>query len=125
MTEQNSGAESVAPSAEQQPAQQTVTQTPEQQPVVEQSGVEPSTGDSQPGEPGTVEGQPVPAEPVVDGTDEPLAVERDAADRGEAEGTLPHPYVPGFGVSGKFAEHAGAQDTDDDGESVVREGGSQ
>lgn len=99
MSEQQN--ESVAGSAEQQPAQQVETTVPE--------GEQPAPAEQ-------VEQVEQPA-PDADGhsdpdaTDEPTDDERAAA--GDGEVTQAHPYVPGFGVAGKF-DSAGAQDAGDD-----------
>lgn len=121
MTEQQN--ENVAASAEQQPTQQVATETPEQgtpatsdanvqAPGVEQPApVEPGN-DLPTGDPAAEPAEPAGgADPDADAT-EPNADERELA--GDGDVTEPHPYVPGFGVTGKFAEHAGAQDDADD-----------
>jgi len=122
MSEQQNG-EHIASSAEQQPAQPVEhvqpEPTPAETPAVESAPApaEPTFGTPAVDDPNLNpdDVQPEPAggnDPDAD-ADEPDADERDAA--GDGDVTQPHPYVPGFGVSGKFAT-PGAQDAGDDAE---------
>jgi len=112
--------EHVAVSAEQQPAQPVQHVQPE--PPAQTVEGTPATPDPTFGtpavddpdlDPETVQPEPAGgADPDAD-ADEPNADERELA--GDGDVTQPHPYVPGFGVSGKF-QTPGAQDAGDDAE---------